>query len=277
MKFTKNLFIGIMGAFLLFGVNACGQVSPNINNSRPSISRMSQKNTITSDTDKHGLKKGVTLMGGNPVAPAAVPEIEQKQYQTLIPVSVIHPNYAFPAPLVPSLPSEVKMSVPTVLSQKLTAYYFPLSGNSSFYIVGPNGMKGNAQVGQDGSYQVSLENKDGSQLDLSSTGACQGCAVDAASMYFPSVRKDAINYGGYHGPFFEDLPVKIVTLNSQIKTWGYSEKNNKQLAGFAYYLPVTAQGQGAFLSEVYVGSSTNIRNLAPWIFQNTFLQHKIDF
>ncbi|KLU60975.1 hypothetical protein CEB3_c25450 [Peptococcaceae bacterium CEB3] len=284
MKSPRILPTAVIAAVLLLGVSACGRgapnPTPNTGHSTPgaSSSGTHQKKTTASDSGSgsHGLSAGETLTGGNPVAPAPVPTIEHQKYQTAIPVSILHPTYSSTAPKVPSLPSEVKMSLPPSLASKLTAYYFPLGHIRSFYIVAPNGMKGKADVGQDGSYKVSLKNQDGAELYLSSAGACQGCAVDSAAMYFTSARKDAVDYGGPPGPYFQDLPVKMVTVNSQLITFAYEEQNNKQLAGFAYYLPIT-QGLAAFLSEKYAASGQDVQNLAPWIFQNTFSQQKIPF
>ncbi|CAA7602769.1 Domain of unknown function (DUF4850) [Acididesulfobacillus acetoxydans] len=282
MKFSRILPTGIAAAVLLCAT-ACGSgtptATPNTNRSTSAASGIHQKNTPPSHTGagSHGLPTGETLTGGNPVAPAPVPALQHKQYQTPIPVSVLHVTYAYPVPKVPSLPSEVRMSLPTDLASKLTAYYFPL-GSRSFYIVAPNGMKGKADVGQDGSYKLALKNPEGTELYLSSSGACQGCAADAAAMYFTSARKDAVDYGGPSGPYFQDLPVKMVTVNSQLITLAYAEQNKKQLAGFAYYLSITTtHGQGTFLSEKYVASGQDVQNLAPWIFQNTLLQQKIPF
>ncbi len=222
------------------------------------------------DTKQHGLKQGVTLAGGNPVAPSFVPGIPNKQVNAGLTVRLIHPNYAYPAPKIPKLPHFVRLSAPSSVASQLAAYYFPL-GSGSFYIVAPKGMTSIAQVGMDGSFDVSLKEK-GEEVDLSSTGACQGCAVDAASLYFPSARKEAMNYGGYNGPYMEDLPVKLINWNSEIKLWGYTEKNHQHLAGFAYYKPLSRQVNGAFMSEVFVGTSQQVNNLAPWIFQNTMVQ-----
>ena len=253
-----NFLVIIVGA-----VSVAGLMSPT---PLPVVAAKSQP-----AVSHHGLKKGETLMGGNPVAPSFVPRIPKKRMNAWLSVKPIHPSYAYPAPNISKLPTRVRRSIPPSLASKLTAYYFPLGGGALLYIVAPNEMSSVAQVGEDGSYDVTLKGH-GMEVDLFSTGGCQGCAVDAASILFPSARKQAVNYGGYQGPYMEDLPVNVVNWNSNVKLWGYKEANHRNLAGFALYRPLSSQTMGGYWSEVMVGSAQQVKQFAPWMFQNTLLQ-----
>lgn len=262
MKKTILFNVSIMMSLCVLSLTGCGTA-----NTYPD-----KINTVSHrlGTKQHGLKQGVTLMGGNPVASSFIPILPNKRANAWLTVRLIHPNYVYPSPEIPKLPHFVQLSAPSSVASQLAAYYFPL-GRGSFYIVAPKGMTSVAQVGMDGSFDVSLRGH-GEEVDLSSSGACQGCVIDSASLYFPSARKEAMNYGGYDGPYMEDLPVKLINWNSEIKLWGYTEKNNQHLAGFAYYKPLSQQINGVFMSEVFVGASQRVKNLAPWIFQNTMVQ-----
>ncbi len=294
-KFTKCTIVGVMLSIVGI-ITGCGtannntparQTSANTTNSvtnsaanqesnqRTNVSAGNVANSVVSQTN-HGLKQGESLIGGNPVAAAPIPFLPKSRYRSSIPTSIIHVEYGVTAPKSPTLPATVQMSLPKSLSHDLTAYYLPLYGGTGFYVVGLNGMKATGQVGADGSYSISLENSTNTEIDLSSTGLCQGCAVDVASLYFPSARKDTKDYGGYNGTFIEDLPVTIETLNSNVKIWSCIEKGHRQLFGFAHYTPIT-NGQGTFMNEVFVGSSKEVQEIAPWVLQNTLIQHHMQF
>lgn len=218
--------------------------------------------------------KNVTLLGGNPIAPATVPTLPTQVDQTPVGVAVIHATYGSPAPKLQTLPRTVQMSVPTALANQFTAYYLPL-GTGSFYILAPSGLTTNAEVGADGSYRVSLTGLQG-EVDLSSSGACQGCVPSAAAMYFPSARAVAKQDGGGAGIHFENFPVRTKFVNPNLLLWGYEEKQQRFAAGFAAY-ELGPNQPTSFVAAVFVGSTQQVKKVAPWVLQNLLLQQKVKY
>lgn len=220
----------------------------------------------------------IHMMGGNPVSSAPVPVLPVQPNEVInqtfdVPIIVIHAKYAYPTPKVPAKPSFVPVQLPQwpAMYGNLAEYDLPI-GNSSFFVLAPRGMKSTAEVGQDGSYNVTLRGH-GMEVDLTSTGACGMCAVDAAGTYFPGARSYARSIeGAWRGISIEKLPVTQLLWNTKTDLFAYRENGNRILAGFSYYTPTTKQSNSTFISEVITGDSSHVNALAPWLSRATLRQ-----
>lgn len=220
----------------------------------------------------------VQMLGGNPVAPAAVPVLpvqpDEVVSQTIeVPVFVVRAKYAYSAPKVLVHPSVLPVRLPEWpdMYGNLAEYYLPI-GKASFYILAQRGMTATAEVGQDGSYNVTLKGTK-MEVDVSSAGACDMCAVDAAGSFFPEARSYVKSIeGAWRGVSMEKLPVTQLRWNAKTDLFAYEERGNRTLAGFAYYAPASKQSSSAFISEVITGNSRQVNALSPWLFHATLKQ-----
>lgn len=225
-----------------------------------------------------GVHFSYNLTGGNPVSPAAVPVLpvrpDEVIYQTFdVPVVVIHAKYPYPAPRVALHQAFRTVRLPQwpEMYSNLAEYELPFK-TSSLYILALRGARASAMVGQDGSYAITLKGAS-MEVDLTSTGACGMCAVEAAGEYFPRVRSYVKSVeGAWHGVSMENLPVTQLLWNSKTDLFAYKETRNQVLAGFSYYAPMTAQSSATFISEVVRGDRSHVNALAPWLFHFTLKQ-----
>ncbi|GGJ00296.1 hypothetical protein GCM10010885_06920 [Alicyclobacillus cellulosilyticus] len=183
---------------------------------------------------------------------------------------LIHPVYASTPPQIPHLPRTVAVVLPPSLAKTCAAYALPL-GRSSYYILAPRGLQSHAEVGMDGSYGVSLRGRN-IEVDFDSTGACAGCALYAAAVYFPSVRSEARKYGWRGTVLLERLPVRAVAWNAYLMLWGGVERDGRRAAGFAYYQPGSSHHEVVFVEGAVVAPARQVQQLAPWLFANAFSQ-----
>ena len=93
-----------------------------------------------------------------PIKPIALPQFSKSnQVSALLPVVRVPGSYAVVVKPLAS-PKQVWADVPQNLAKDLTAYFVQMNQTTSFYLIGLRGMKGKAELGADGTFDVYLKN-----------------------------------------------------------------------------------------------------------------------
>jgi hypothetical protein len=183
------------------------------------------------------------LLASTLFAQAANPEIQVKSAGTLAVGSVQIPAYVVAVEnsiedgmLTPELSKQdmtVQKSISPEAANSLAAYWTNVG-----WLLAPRGWKvARAAVGADNSSVYEFSEPDGGAGRVTaydSGGACVGCAVGAAALYFPDARRELKEIFGSSAPDrMEQVPV--VKLGKHTVAYTRHDSNGQVIDGIAYY------------------------------------------
>lgn len=203
------------------------------------------------------LPTGTTLQAVRP-RPKMIDAGYVKFNGATLPVVAIKGSYGYAAPPLPTPAHPLAAyayTIPASMANRLSVYY--MAGIGAF--LGPRGWVAlSAMEGADGSSEIILAPSASSGpskwLELDTSGACQGCAIDSIAQMVPSQRGWASGQGMGTGsllfqPF--DRSVHFVTLGSHTEAFAYSAPGNAPINGAVYYV-VAGANTDSFYSDEFL-------------------------
>ena len=197
-----------------------------------------------------------------PVKPISLPSLSKsKHVGTILSVVRVPGSYAVVVKPLAS-PKQVWADVPPNLANVLTAYFVQMNQTTSFYLIGHRGMKGKAELGGDGSFDVYLKNHTAS-IELDSTSGPILTAWSMAAPFFSSARKSLKQSG-----FGLSKPIQHMIIhysNPDTALFSFEDQHDQKVAGYDFYQPNWyASAFGGSAQMIYRANNADWK-YAPWV------------
>lgn len=239
--------------------------------SNPTAPASGESSTSTLVAQPHAssilLADGTSLMPSHPVN---VPQMPSGPALTAVPVVQIPVQAAVTMPAVKmQVPTTLDMPVPQALAAKVTAYFFRLGNNNSFYLLGPAGLKGTCQAAADGSLGILLQGH-GMTLSLMTYGGSLPIAEGQAA---PLIEQARLDYQSQMGMNVAPLAhADLAQIASDTTAFGFDTKSGSRVFGFDVFHNDNGPGGVFYLGGQEVLKTTvpteEFTTLAPWILAN---------
>lgn len=148
------------------------------------------------------------------------------------------------------------MLLPRSVAGELAVYQVPYLQGGTLAFLLPRGLEGSAEIATDGSFSVDLQSSRWT-VRIFSDAMCSGCAADGGAPYFAKARRDAAQYGGYHGTTLAQLPVGIDRIGPRALAYAYANVWGRPIYGLARYAQAPAVGPGGIFYTVSVAGPTD--------------------
>lgn len=207
-----------------------------------------------------------------PASPIPLPSVAAGPDKLALPVLNVPATYGATESFAP-LPKNVPMAVRPSQSDYL-AYTLSLGGAMAIYVPAPPGMRSQAEVGADGSLDLSLQHGSVS-ITVSDTPACVGCAVDGAAGIFPAATRQSGQYGDpYSGPALSALRSLISYRfeSSHLFIKAYQMRSGRDVWGLEDFSLRDEDRPGGILFMVSVSGPAQSRALADTVLSDVYAQ-----
>ncbi|QSO52413.1 hypothetical protein JZ785_00105 [Alicyclobacillus curvatus] len=173
------------------------------------------------------------------------------QYYTTVPVVQV-PFTATVSMQKLTAPKTIATSIPPQLQGKLVAYYVQYNATTGFYLLGPSGMTGTAELATDGSFEVYLHGTH-ARIELDTSGASPLVTNGMAAPFFTSADTAVRKQMSGTAPGLLS-PATVIHPNANTAYFSFATKNGQKIAGWQDYLP---QSQVNSARMIYAADSAN--------------------
>ena len=169
-----------------------------------------------------------------PVSPLTIPTLSSSSnnYSAELPVIRVRGSYAVEIHPLAS-PKKVLADVPTQLARQLAAYFVQMNQTTSFYLIGPRKMKGQAELGTDGSFDVFLKNSMAS-IELDTPGGSELSTWSLAAPFFSAAKKSLEQNGVGQSPS-STQNTTIQRPNPHTALFAFIDQNGSKVGGYSFY------------------------------------------
>ena len=163
-------------------------------------------------------------------------------------------------------PATVLAPVPANAAHRLAAYLFPVNQWDWVYLIGPRGLRGRAELANDGGVAVTLRNSHAS-LELMTPGGSPLMAQGMAGQFFPAAG-EALNRAQPGAKWTREDLLQHATIayhnRHRLALFAFRSQNGRSVYGYSFYQP-SYIGAFAWASEFVCAASGTDAGLAPWI------------
>lgn len=256
----------ITGATLLLSIAVPAGTSFWAHTAKQSI------NTATSSNHSLLLYSNVVLVPKEPIELPAEPNKYTGKLSDIPTVAVkFSTPVTLPKPVTP--PSEVLAPVPASVAKRVAAYLFPVNQWDWVYLIAPRGLHGTAELGDDGSDCIVLQNQH-ALVELDTPGGSPLMASGLAAQFFPAAGEyqNSEDSGSHYNR--NDLlhPATVhYKYQHRLSAFAFRSREGKSVYGYSFYTPsmksayIGAFGQSALF--VYASDGTD-SSLAKWVMES---------